>query len=95
MFFSACASDAGAGPSREQIEAQMVSYMEREAAKHGTPWFAITRHMLGLRHGLPGARRWRQIWSDNRLKNIAPREVMALAHGGREPANDCESVKLS
>jgi len=95
VFFSACASDTGAGPSREQIEVQMVGYMEREAATHGTPWFTIARHMLGLRHGLPGARHWRRIWSDHRLKNWAPREVMALAHDSEEPANDCESGKLS
>jgi tRNA-dihydrouridine synthase A len=36
--------------------------------------------MLGLRHGLPGARRWRQVWSEHKLKNLLPREVMALAH---------------
>jgi tRNA-dihydrouridine synthase A len=36
--------------------------------------------MLGLRNGLPGARRWRQVWSDHRLKDSHPREVMALAH---------------
>ncbi|PHM20892.1 MAG: tRNA dihydrouridine(20/20a) synthase DusA [Curvibacter sp. PD_MW3] len=73
----------GAAPSgltREAVEAQMVDYMEREAAEHGTPWYAIARHMLGLRHGLPGARRWRQVWSDHKLKTRPPREVMALAH---------------
>lgn len=73
----------GAAPSgltREAVEAQMVDYMEREAAEHGTPWYAIARHMLGLRHGLPGARRWRQVWSDHKLKARPPREVMALAH---------------
>jgi tRNA-dihydrouridine synthase A len=36
--------------------------------------------MMGLRHGLPGARRWRQVWSDHRMKALAPAEVMALAH---------------
>ena len=38
------------------------------------------RHMLGLRNGLPGARHWRQVWSDHKLKGTAPHEVMALAH---------------
>jgi tRNA-dihydrouridine synthase A len=65
--------------SRESIEAQMVSYMEREKAMHGTPWAPIARHMLGLRHGLAGARRWRQVWSDHRLKDLPPSDVMALA----------------
>ncbi|MBP7566530.1 MAG: tRNA dihydrouridine(20/20a) synthase DusA [Burkholderiaceae bacterium] len=66
--------------TREEIEARMVAYMEREAAAHGTAWQSIARHMLGLYNGLPGARRWRQVWSDHRLKTRPAREVMALAH---------------
>jgi tRNA-dihydrouridine synthase A len=66
--------------TRESVEAQMCDYMEREAALRGTPWSAVARHMLGLRNGLPGARRWRQVWSDHKLKGRHPREVMALAH---------------
>jgi tRNA-dihydrouridine synthase A len=66
--------------TRESIEAQMVSYMEREKTEHGTAWATIARHMLGLRHGLAGSRRWRQVWSDHRLKDTPPRDVMALAH---------------
>jgi tRNA-dihydrouridine synthase A len=65
--------------TREAIEEQMVAYMEREAAENDTSWSAISRHMLGLRHGLPGARRWRQVWSDHRLKALPARQVMALA----------------
>jgi tRNA-dihydrouridine synthase A len=65
---------------RETIEAQMCDYMVREQAAHGTHWSSIARHMLGLRNGLPGARRWRQVWSDHRLKERSPHEVMALAH---------------
>ena len=68
--------------SREQVEAQMCDYMAREAAEHGTAWSSIARHMLGLRHGLPGARKWRQVWSDHRLKGLSAHEVMAQAHGG-------------
>ena len=65
--------------SREDVEARMCDYMAREAAVRGTPWSNIARHMLGLRNGLPGARRWRQVWSDHRLKTLPPHEVMALA----------------
>jgi tRNA-dihydrouridine synthase A len=75
----------GEAPStltREAVELAMCDYMVREAAEHGTPWSSIARHMLGLRNGLPGARRWRQVWSDHRLKSKAPHEVMALAHEG-------------
>jgi tRNA-dihydrouridine synthase A len=66
--------------TREQVEHKMCDYMNREAAEHGTPWPTVARHMLGLRHGLAGARKWRQVWSDHRLKTQAPHEVMALAH---------------
>ena len=70
----------GTGLTREDVERQMCDYMVREAATHGTPWSNIARHMLGLRNGLPGARHWRQVWSDHKLKATAPHEVMALAH---------------
>ncbi len=72
---------ASANPSsRESIEQQMVAYMAREAQAHDTPWSAIARHMLGLRHGLPGARRWRQVWSDHTLRDWSPQAVMRRAH---------------
>lgn len=70
--------------TRESVEEQMTAYMAREAAEHGTPWSAVARHMLGLRNGLPGARRWRQVWSDHQLKALHPRDVMALAHGAAQ-----------
>ncbi len=69
-----------ADQTREAIEQQMVTYMNEQAALFGTPWQSIARHMLGLRHGLPGARRWRQVWSDHQLKTLPPEQVMALAH---------------
>jgi tRNA-dihydrouridine synthase A len=72
--------------TRESIEDQMVTYMEREKAAHGTPWATIARHMLGLRHGLAGSRRWRQVWSDHRLKDMHPRDVMALAQNDMREA---------
>jgi tRNA-dihydrouridine synthase A len=79
-FFGADQPASPDRPEREQVEQQMVLYMERERLARGTPWFAVARHMLGLRHGLPGARRWRQVWSDNKLKDLEPHEVLALAH---------------
>ncbi len=76
------------GLTRDDVERLMCDYMVREAAAHGTPWSNIARHMLGLRNGLPGARRWRQVWSDHKQKGRPPHEVMALAHevGQREAA---------
>jgi tRNA-dihydrouridine synthase A len=57
----------------------MVDYMQREHAARGTPWHTIARHMMGLYNGVPGARRWRQVWSDHRLKGEPAREVMRRA----------------
>jgi tRNA-dihydrouridine synthase A len=87
-FFSAVrpelAEGHARGLTRESIEEQMTEYMAREATARGTPWSNIARHMLGLRNGLPGARRWRQVWSDHKLKDLHPRDVMALAHDAVE-----------
>jgi len=69
--------------TRETVELAMVAYMEREAEAHGTPWLAIARHMMGLYNGLPGARRWRQVWSDHQLKTLSPRQVQARAMHAR------------
>jgi tRNA-dihydrouridine synthase A len=66
--------------TREYIEQQMVAYMEREGSANATPWPSIAKHMLGLRHGLQGSRRWRRIWSDHSLKALAPEQVMEMAH---------------
>jgi tRNA-dihydrouridine synthase A len=45
--------------SRAEVVEAMAAYVEAERAR-GTPPHAITRHMLGLFHGLPGARAWRR-----------------------------------
>jgi len=63
----------------QKINAVMADYMAREKRDHGTPWPSVARHMLGLRNGLPGARRWRQVWSDHKLRELDPHDVMALA----------------
>ncbi|HVE54432.1 MAG TPA: tRNA dihydrouridine(20/20a) synthase DusA, partial [Ramlibacter sp.] len=72
--------EAPSGLLREEVEERMVAYMEREHAARGTPWHSIARHMMGLYNGLPGARRWRQVWSDHRLKGEPARQVMRRAH---------------
>jgi tRNA-dihydrouridine synthase A len=64
---------------RAAVEDAMVAYMEREQAVRAQPWARIARHMMGLWNGTPGARRWRQVWSDHRLKDRSPREVQRLA----------------
>lgn len=69
---------------RADVERHMVDYMARCAAG-GEPWSRVARHMLGLWNGLPGARRWRQVWSDHRLKHTPPFEVAAQASQARSP----------
>ena len=61
----------------------MVAYIERQQRERGVPWAHISRHMLGLWNGRPGARRWRQVWSDHRLKNQPAAEVWRLAREAR------------
>ena len=65
--------------SRDDVEEAMVRYMTDQAQRHGTPWVAVARHMMGLRHGEPGARHWRQVWSDYRLRPLSAGEVMLRA----------------
>jgi tRNA-dihydrouridine synthase A len=53
----------GPAPSRAEIVRRMHRYAVQQVAL-GTPLRAIARHMLGLYHGRPGGRRWRQLLSD-------------------------------
>lgn len=69
--------------TREQVEAAMLAYMEREASDNGTPWNTIARHFLGLYHGQAGARLWRQVWSDPALKHAPAAQVAATARARR------------
>jgi tRNA-dihydrouridine synthase A len=72
-------SDVPAEHDRDEVESRMIDYMQR-VVDAGEPWSRVSRHMLGLRNGLPGARRWRQVWSDHRLKHDSPAVVASLAH---------------
>jgi tRNA-dihydrouridine synthase A len=70
---------------RIEIEREMVAYMDGQA-EAGVPWSHVARHMMGLWNGTPGARRWRQVWSDHRLKDLPPIAVHAAAHRRVQPA---------
>ena len=48
--------------SRKEIIAEMSDYTRR-MSEHGVKPHHITRHMLGLYHGVPGARTWRRTLS--------------------------------
>jgi tRNA-dihydrouridine synthase A len=61
--------DTGAAPSREDAVDTMIAYATAELAR-GTSLRSITRHMLGLYHGVRGGRQFRQMLSDAaRLRN--------------------------
>lgn len=50
---------------REAVFARFVAYAQAHTAREAAPhWHALLRHAVGLQHGLPGARRWRQRLSD-------------------------------
>ncbi len=68
--------------SREEVEEAMVEYMSRQQGRQ-VAWPQIARHMLGLWNGTPGARRWRQVWSDHRLREASPLHVWHLAQKAR------------
>ncbi len=78
----------GPAPSRAEIVERMHRYAVAQVAR-GTPLRAIVRHMLGLYHGRPGGRRWRQLLSDAPrlaandpellLDALAPTEARGLA----------------
>ena len=68
-------------PERHAVVEAMLPYIEARR-REGAPLGAITRHMLGLFQGLPGARAWRRHLSENAHKPGAGPEVVqaALAH---------------
>ncbi|HET8731319.1 MAG TPA: tRNA dihydrouridine(20/20a) synthase DusA [Moraxellaceae bacterium] len=65
-------------PSRDDILEQYLDFMAREMAE-GVPLSQMTRHILGLFQGLPGARRWRQHISENAHRKGAGLEVVRQA----------------
>jgi tRNA-dihydrouridine synthase A len=72
---------------RHAVVEAMLPYIERRMGQ-GAPLGAMTRHMLGLFQGLPGARAWRRHLSENAHKSGAGPEVVlsALAKVRRAPA---------
>lgn len=56
--------------SRQDVVESFLPYVSRELGA-GTPLNAITRHILGLFNGLPGARAWRRHLSENAVKRGA------------------------
>jgi len=72
-------------PTRLEIAARLLPYVERELAE-GTPLKAITRHILGLFQGVPGARAWRRHLSEAAHREGAGPEVITAALARIRPA---------
>jgi tRNA-dihydrouridine synthase A len=61
--------DNSAPKTREQVLEAMIPYIQAQLAKYGPLGLklnSITRHMLGIMTGLPGARAFRQTLSDSK-----------------------------
>ncbi|WP_294641169.1 tRNA dihydrouridine(20/20a) synthase DusA [uncultured Aureimonas sp.] len=56
----------------------MAAYAERHMASGGR-LSNVTRHMLGLFTGLPGARRWRQLLSERAVRPLATPDLLREA----------------
>jgi tRNA-dihydrouridine synthase A len=72
------AGDRLPSPSRHQIIDRLLPYIERELAR-GTRLHSITRHILGIFQGTPGARNWRRALSEHAQQNGAGIEVLERA----------------
>src|SRR5262249_99965 len=75
-----------AAPTLDHVLERYLLYIERELAI-GTPLRTMTRHLLGLRGGLPGGRRWRRSLSelpDGRAGFALLREIAAQTGARRE-----------
>jgi tRNA-dihydrouridine synthase A len=65
----------GSTTEQRDVMDAMIPYIEAELAK-GERLSHITRHMLGLFHGAPGARTWRRILTVNAVKPGAGIDVV-------------------
>lgn len=65
-------------PSRHQVIEELLPLVERECTR-GIPLKRITRHILGLFHAQPGAKKWRRYLSENAHKPEAGPETLKTA----------------
>jgi tRNA-dihydrouridine synthase A len=77
-LYRALAADAPAPPTRAALIERMARYCERELAA-GERLSAITRHMLGLYSGEPGARDFRRVLSEGARAAGAGAELLRRA----------------
>lgn len=71
-------SDEVATQSRKQVLQQYFPYIEQQMGQ-GVYLKQLSRHLLGLFHGIPGAKAWRRHVSENAYKEGAGIEVLLQA----------------
>ncbi|MEZ5666196.1 MAG: tRNA dihydrouridine(20/20a) synthase DusA [Alphaproteobacteria bacterium] len=70
--------DARPVPSRTEVAEAMADYIDRQRA-FGVPAKSVTRHLMGLFNGLPGARAWRRHLSEAGRDAAATGDVVRQA----------------
>jgi tRNA-dihydrouridine synthase A len=74
-------------PRRAEVVAAFLPYV-RDRLAEGVPLQAMTRHILGLFNGLPGARHWRRVLSENAPRRGAGVEVIEAALAAQRAVED-------
>jgi tRNA-dihydrouridine synthase A len=82
---------AGESPEPHAVVEAMLPYIAAELAR-GTRLAHITRHMLGLFHGAPGARAWRRILTVGAVKPGAGIAVVEEAQAAVRQAPTAEAA---
>jgi tRNA-dihydrouridine synthase A len=81
--------DSSVPKSREEVLAAMVPYIQEQLAlfgERGLKLNSVTRHMLGLMAGLPGARSFRQMMSDPKKLAAGDAKLLLVAAAGMQKA---------
>jgi tRNA-dihydrouridine synthase A len=81
--------ESAAAPDRAAVARAMAAYAERRMAE-GVPLQAITRHILPLFHGVPGARAWRRTLSEGAHRPGADPALILAALARVDPATDVD-----
>jgi tRNA-dihydrouridine synthase A len=83
--------DSDLAVSREEVLERMSAYCA-DVIQSGGKLSTVTRHMLGLFHGMPGARRYRQILSTDGPKPGAGVDVLVRAFDAMQPGETALSA---
>ena len=79
------------GPAPEAVVQSLLPYIEQQL-QQGVYLSSMSRHILGLFHGQPGARAWRRYLSENAHRRGAGVEVIIAALRRLEQASESVSV---